>query len=160
MAYTRNPVLLSFLNGVTGVTVDNSSEKKNNAFTHIVEQIYYTRNLNIITPFSFRQNLVMHSSTHCKTAVQLNSYWESAQSYTKLCDILLQPAPPLICPTKSNVFNRIDNNQKIRKCGRRIKEGSKIPVSKCTTVGHIQTKPATFFQNDEKLSPKNWLGKS
>ena len=69
LAYTRNPVLLSFLNGVTGVTVDNSSEKKINAFTHIVEQIYYTRNLNIITPFSFRQNLVMYSSTHSKTAV-------------------------------------------------------------------------------------------
>ena len=65
----RNPLLLSFLNGVTGVTVDNSCEKKINAFTHIVEQIYYTRNLNIITPFSFRQNLVMYSSTHSKTAV-------------------------------------------------------------------------------------------
>ena len=65
----RNPLLLSFLNGVTGVTVDNSSEKKINAFTHIVEQIYYTRNLNIITPFSFWQNLVMYSSTHSKTAV-------------------------------------------------------------------------------------------
>ena len=65
----RNPLLLSFLNGVTGVTVDNSSEKKINAFTHVVEQIYYTRNLNIITPFSFRQNLVMYSSTHSKTAV-------------------------------------------------------------------------------------------
>ena len=25
----RNPLLLSFLNGVTGVTVDNSCEKKN-----------------------------------------------------------------------------------------------------------------------------------
>ena len=122
--------------------------------------IYYTRNLNIITPFSFRRNLVMYSSAHSKTAVQLNSYWESVGSYTTLCDILLQPAPPLMCPTKSDVFNTIDNNQKVGKCGRRIKEGSKIPVSICTTVGHIQTKPATFFQNDEKLSPKNWLGKS
>ena len=35
-----------------------------------------------------------------------------------------------------------------------------MPVSICTSVGHIQTKPATFFQKDEKLSPKNWLGKS
>ena len=88
----RNLLLLPFLNSVTGVTVDNSREKKINAFTYIVEQIYYTRNLNIITSFSFRQNLVMYSSTHSKTAVQLNSYWESAVSYTTLCDILLQPA--------------------------------------------------------------------
>ena len=88
----RNPLLLPFLNGVTGVTVDNSREKKINAFTYIVEQIYYTRNLNIITSFSFRRNLVMYSSTHSKTAVQLNRYWESAVSYTTLCDILQQPA--------------------------------------------------------------------
>ena len=54
----------------------------------------------------------------------------------------------------------IDNNQKVGKCNHYIKEGSKIPVSICTTVAHIQTKPATFFQNNKKLSPKNWLGKS
>ena len=72
----------------------------------------------------------------------------------------MQHAPPRIGPTKSDVFNTIDSNQKVGKCGRCIKEGSKIPVSICATVGHIQTKPATFFQNDEKLSPKNWLGKS
>ena len=76
----RNPLLLSFLNGVTGVSVDNSSEEKINAFTHLVEQIYYTRNLNIIILFSFRRNLVMYSSTHSKTAVLSNSYWESGES--------------------------------------------------------------------------------
>ena len=32
-----------------------------------------------------------------------------------------------------------------------------VYVPLCT---HIQTKPATFFQNNKKLSPKNWLGKS
>ena len=65
-----------------------------------------------------------------------------------------------MCPSKSNVLNTIDNNQKVGKCGRRIKEGSNIPVSICTTVDHIQTKPVTFFQNEKRLSPKNWLGKS
>ena len=102
----------------------------------------------------------MYSSAHYKTAVQLSSYWQSAGSYTALCDIRMQHAPPRICPTKSDLFNTIDNNQKVGKCDRRIKEGSKIPVSICTTVGHIQTKPATFFQKNEILSPKNWLGKS
>ena len=54
----RNALLLSFLNGATS---DNSSDKKNYVFTHIVEQICYTLNLNIITPFSFHQNLVMYT---------------------------------------------------------------------------------------------------
>ena len=95
-------------------------KKEIDVFTHIVEQICYTRNLNIITPFSCQRNLIIYSSTHSKTAVQLNSDWESAGSYTTLCDILLQPAPPLICPTKSDAFNTIDNKQKVRKCGRHI----------------------------------------
>ena len=34
----RNPLLLSFLNGVTGVTVDNTSEKKINAFTQLLSR--------------------------------------------------------------------------------------------------------------------------
>ena len=67
----RNALLLSFLNGATS---DNSSDKKKNVFTHILEQIFYTLNLNIITPFSFLQNLVMYSSTNSKTTLQLNSY--------------------------------------------------------------------------------------
>ena len=67
----RTALLLSFLNGATS---DNSSDKKNNVFTHILEQICYTLNLSIITPFSFRQNLVMYSSTNSKTTLQLNSY--------------------------------------------------------------------------------------
>ena len=55
----------------------------------------------------------MYSSTHSKTAVLLNSYWESLESYTALCKILLQLLPSLICPTESDVFDTIDNNKKL-----------------------------------------------
>ena len=150
----RNALLLSFLNGATS---DTSSHKKKMCLLISLSR-FKSLNLNIITPFSFRQNLVMYSSTNSKTTLQLNSYWRSAGSYTSLCDILLQQAPPLMCPSKSNVLNTINNNQKVEKCGRRIKEGSNIPVSICTTVDHIQTKPVTFFQNEKRLSHKNWLG--
>ena len=74
-------------------------------------------------------------------------------------NILLEPAPPLRCPINTSIINTIDNNQKVGKCERRIKEGSKIPISIHKTVGHIETKPAADLQDNPQLSPENWLNK-
>ena len=57
-----------------------------------------------------------------------------------------------------NVSKILILKSKVSKCGRRIKEGSTVPVSICTTVGHIQTSPATHLQQNEKLIPRVWLG--
>ena len=46
----------------------------------------------------------------------------------------------------------------IIKCGHRIKERSKIPVSICSTVSHIITKPATDLHQKAEFSPSSWLG--
>ena len=128
-----------------------------NALTHAVEQVYYARNLNIITPFAFKRNLITFSLTHSKLAVKLYGKWESSGSYSTLSEILLQPGEPLTCKTNSDVINTIDNNQKVGKCGRRVKEGGKVPISICTTLGHINVKPESGLQKDELLVPKNWL---
>ena len=53
----------------------------------------------------------------------------------------------------------IDNNQKVGKCGRRIKEGSKVAISICTTVGHIKPNPKCYLQREQEFAPENWLGK-
>ena len=54
----KYPLLNSFLEGCTSVNVNKkTNEKKVNAFVHSIEQVMYTRNLNIITPFSFIRNL-------------------------------------------------------------------------------------------------------
>ena len=155
----RNKLLLSFLQGVTGVSSISTNEKKVNALAHTVEQVYYPRNLNTITPFAFKRNLITCSLTHSKQAVKMYGNWESSGSYTTLLNTLLQPSSPIKCPTKNDIINTIDNNQKVGKCGRTIKEGSKIPISICTTVGHIIVKPETQFQQMHQLSPECWLGK-
>ena len=63
----------------------------------------------------------------------------------------------MTCKANSDVINIINNNQKVGKCGRRVKEGGKVPISICTTLGHINVKPESGLQKDELLVPKNWL---
>ena len=158
----RNTLLTSFIMGLSGAEIRNENEKgmkKLNAVTHAVEQIYYARNLNIITPFAFKRNLITYSLTHSKTAVKLYGNWESSGSYATVTDTLLQQSDELKCPTDADVINTIDNNQKVGKCGRRIKEGSKVAISICTTVGHIKPNPECYLQREQEFAPENWLGK-
>ena len=73
----RNPLLNSFLEGRTSVNINKeTNEKKVNAFAHSIEQVMYTRNLHIITPFSFKRNLVLYSVTNSKELSTMNKKWE------------------------------------------------------------------------------------
>ena len=115
----RNSVLISFLENLTGVSINDKRTKKLNAFSQLIEQVLYTRNLNIVTPFSFKRNLVMYSVTNSKTAVKLQSSWESSGSYTTVHDILASKVDPISCPI-GDIHNTIDNNQKVGICAWRI----------------------------------------
>ena len=54
----RNILLQSFVENCTGVKLEREiNSKKINALAHSIEQIYYTRNRNLITPFAFKQNI-------------------------------------------------------------------------------------------------------
>ena len=100
----RNNLLVSFLKGATGICGKDETDKKLNALTHTVEQVYYDWNLNIITPFAFKRNLVTFSLTHSKLAVKLYGKWESSRSYSTLSEILLQPGEPLTCKMNSDAL--------------------------------------------------------
>ena len=54
----------------------------------------------------------------------------------------------------------IENNQKVGVHSGRIKKGSKVPLSICTSMCHIVPQPKTFLQYDPSLSPATWRGKS
>ena len=69
----RNELVLSFFEGASNINLNHENEKKNNALTHEVEQIYYSRNLNTITPFAFKRNLVTYTLTHSKQDIQIYS---------------------------------------------------------------------------------------
>ena len=95
---------------MTGLSINDKKTKKLNAFSHLIEQVLYTRNLNIVIPFSFKQNLLMYSVTNSKTEVKLRSTWESSGSYTTVHDILASKVEPISCPS-GNIHQTIDNNQ-------------------------------------------------
>ena len=148
----RNILLQCFVENCTG----EINCKKINALAHSIEQIYYTRNLNLITPFAFKRNLVLYSITNSKELTTMNKEWEGCGSSRTLNSVICEPAPPLQCPS-ADVFNT--NNQKVGIHSGRIKEGSKVPISICTSVCHIVPKPDTFLQYNFSLGPQNWRKK-
>ena len=95
---SRNMCLVNFLQGVTGVDYPDRTAKKENAFCHLIEQVLYTRNLNIVIPFAFKRNLITYCVTNSKTAVQLQGAWESSGSYTTLHGIVTAKTNPVECP--------------------------------------------------------------
>ena len=130
---------------MTGVSINDKKTKKLNAFSHLIEQVLYTRNLNIFTPFSFKRNLVMYSVANSKTVVKFQSSWESSDSYTTIHDIFASKVDPVSCPS-GDIHNTIDNNQKVGMCA-------------CTTVDHIIPQPVTSLQCKENLMPRYCLYK-
>ena len=85
----------------------------------------------------------------------INKKWEGCGSSHTLSGVICEPAPPLQCPS-ADVFNTVDNNQKAGIHSGRIKEGSKVPISICTSMCHIVPKPDIFLQYNPSLGPQNW----
>ena len=70
----RNPCLISFLSSAIGEAInDLRTEKKKKAFSPLIEQVLYTRKLSLVTPVSFKRNVMMSSKTNSKPAVKLQS---------------------------------------------------------------------------------------
>ena len=124
-----------------------------NGFSHLVEQVLYTWKLKLVTSFSFKQNLIMYGIINLKAAVKLQSLWEGSDSYATVHKILTSEVDPKYCPD-GHIYNTINNNQKKSICTWKIRQGSTIPLSICTTLGHILTQPPTLLQNEELLMPR------
>ena len=73
----RNPCLISFLSSAIGEAINDlrtkKQNKKNQAFSPLTKQVLYTRKLSLVTPVSFKRNLMMYSKTNSNTAVKLQS---------------------------------------------------------------------------------------
>ncbi|CAC5390496.1 unnamed protein product [Mytilus coruscus] len=89
----------------------NGSVKKSNAFTYLLEQVYYSRNLKLITPFAFQRNVVSYSLTNSKICTNITCNWESSGCYSTVHDYICADAEPITCP-EGYVHCAIDNNQK------------------------------------------------
>ena len=64
----RNVVVRSFVEGATGVIPERDSKRKVRNFVSVLEEVYHLRDLNLITPFAFRRNIVIYSVTNSKLA--------------------------------------------------------------------------------------------
>ena len=154
----QNQVLVAFLKGCC--KLDNSSgDKKLNALVHSVEQVLYTRNLNVITPISFRRNVVQYSISGSKMSTQINGSWEPAGGYTTVRTFIDAPCDPPECP-EGDVENAIDNEQRVAKTSGPIQEDSKLAVDICTTVSHLLPKPISNLQKRDDLKPSEWQMRS
>ena len=153
----RNVALVSFLCGCANTSLDTlaTHPKKLNAIVHSVEQVLYSRNILTITPFSFMRSMVSYSLTHNKISTVLAGGWEPSGGYTKIHDVLAAPCQPPACPSK-DIHVLFDNNQKVGRSTTRIKEGSAIPMSICTSVSFIQSHGARDLQNNMGLMKSQW----
>lgn len=142
----RNQLLRDFLQGCTGVGIHTTKEKKFNSCVHAIEQIIYTKNNNIVTPFSFKRNIITYLISKSKVGCQLAGSWEGSGSYTKVNSVLNTPMPPLKIDSENDITITFDNEQKVGHHSGRIREGSKQPISIITTVATIASQPPTFFQ--------------
>ena len=142
----RNVLLTSFLHGCTGVSPETEKKKKLNSAIHAVEQIMYTKNNNIVTPFSLQRNLIIYMVSHSKGITSICGSWEPSGSYTKINEILNSPSPPLTITGCNDIAVTFDNEQKVGRHSGRIREGSKQSISIITTVAVIEPRPTSQYQ--------------
>ena len=72
-----------------------------------------------------------------------------------LSNMICEPVPPLECPNE-DLFNIINNNQKVGIHSGHIAEYYKVPVSVCTSTCHIVHQPKMYLQYSDSLHPENW----
>ncbi len=130
--------------------------KKINALVHTVEQVLYGKNLKCVSPFAFQRNLVAYSTTHSKLLTKLAGNWEPSGSYTTVNTILNQPSEPVPPPTH-DIHVTFDNNQKVGFSSGRIREGSTVPFSICTSMTYIEPQPPTAVQQNSDFTNDKWL---
>ncbi len=157
----RNPVLIRFLEGCTGVSVDNENNgKKILAMTSSVESTLYTRNLNLVSPFAFSRNIFQLSQTKNKTVTQITGAWLPSGGYTTVHGCLTEPVEPVTCP-EGTVDYAHDNAQKVRCSSGQIREDSVVPVYICTSSTYIKAhesvSPIPDLHKKEDLKPGKWL---
>lgn len=59
------------ISSAAGVAINDSRTKKMNAFSDLTEQVLYSWKFNLVTLFSFKQNLIMYSITNSKAVAKL-----------------------------------------------------------------------------------------
>ena len=102
------------------------------------------RNIDIVTLFGFKRNLVLYNVTNSNELATMNRIWEGCGSSSTLSNAICGPVPPLDCPEEDQ-FSTIDINQKVEVHSGHNKEGSKVPLNICMSMCHTVPQPKTLF---------------
>ena len=150
----RNKILLAFLCGA-GMVEERCSVKKQVALIRSVEDVYYLRNLNLITPMAFGLNLLTFFVTGSKTAITYNGASSPSGGYTSILSTLNDlTLKPLECPN-GDVDTFFDNCQVVGK-NYHVHLQATAPVSVITSTVHIVHPNSGQVQQKVDLSPAYW----
>ena len=120
------------------------------------EQIYYTRNLTFIGPFSFSTSLVKWLLHHSKSSHTLDGCSYPSGSVTTLQKFLWSSSQDEDkCYESGDVEVWANNTQRKGKTSRIWKDGT-TPISIAMNVVFICPNPVTHRQKIYELSPRHW----
>ena len=63
------------------------------SLAHSINQVLYTRNINIVPPFAFKRNLVLYSVTNSKELATMNRKCGVCGSSRTLSNVICEPVP-------------------------------------------------------------------
>ena len=149
--------LVKLLAGMADISLNSTtSPKKMHALCLAVEQIYYTRNLTFIGPFSFSTSLVKWSFHGSKSSHALDGCSYPSGSVTTLQKFLRSSSQDENkCFESGDVEVWADNTQRKGKTSR-VREDGTTPISTATNVVFIRPNPVSHIQKIYELSPRHW----
>ena len=149
--------LVKLLAGMADISLNSTtSPKKMHALCLAVEQIYYTRNLTFIGPFSFSTSLVKWSFHGSKSSHALDGCSYPSGSVTTLQKFLRSSSQDENkCFESGDVEVWAENTQRKGKTSR-VREDGTTPISIATNVVFIRPNPVSHIQKIYELSPRHW----
>ena len=152
----RNKLLISLLEGMSGLNISTLQNARVFAIACTVENIYHMRHFNWVLPCSFVSNLIQSVTSGSKLVTVVNGKMQPAGSYTTYLEWLnREGAEHLTCP-KGDIDTFIDN------IGRYIVKSYRVSVEKnkqadiITSCLHIVGNPEGRLQTLSRLKPSSW----
>ena len=145
-----------FLSSLYSIDLNTANEKKLKLICKTIEQIYYCRNIKLVLPEDFIENLVSYTCTNNKINCNFQGSLSPGCSYLSLSLWLKQKAWEPITFPKGMVKNVFHNNQKVGKTYI-ITWDNKVPTT--VMISHLWI---TLDKNSTKRNyviykPQSWM---
>lgn len=147
----RNPVVLAFLQGISG----GIGSSRQYHMARAVESIYRCKNPLVVLPLAFSENIVQYSVSNSKIATNINAAGGGG-SYETVRQWLNNRAVDELPPVKGDVIVAFDNDQVIGKTYHARAENKSVKASVITAVCTAEIDESGTLQEREDLMPCKW----